>query len=192
MPKNAKDHLLELLKRLGCNETCAIFKSESTSPPGVHRSAVTVIFPDGREICGNGEGQRRSDANAAAAQVALDLLCSSHPDLLVDWDKIRSEAQAGDALIKLGAYLASGFNTTSVRSQLLQGIESDSHLAKVFDLWRSQNDPDLAKWGSNLGKKRKATLIEALLWRRFGERVLTNNAAAQLQSMLKTLVVDKD
>jgi len=189
MIKNAKNQLLEVLQNLGCTEDCATF-SESNCSSSARRRTVTVIFPDGREVSATGEGYRNSDADIAAAQFALDQLRSEHSDLLVDWDEIFSQAQAGDALIKLSVYLAAGLTNASDRSQLLQRMESDLHLARLFDLWRSQGDPDLAIWGPKLGEKRKATLVESLLWQRFGERVLTPNAATQFEPMLKTLVIE--
>jgi hypothetical protein len=73
----------------------------------------------------------------------------------------------------------------------LQSFESDSNLARVFDQWKSEGDPDLAMWGNNLGKDRKATLVEALLWRRFGMRVITDGALLQLQSILETLQTEQ-
>lgn len=187
MSKNAKNQLIELLQHLGCNESCADFKRESISPNGLHRSTVVIIFPDGRRVCGTGVGQRSSDADIAAAQVALDLLHSNHPYLLVNWEKIYLQAQAGDALIKLSVYLSPELKNVFEKSQFLQSFESDSNLASVFDLWKSQGDPDLAMWGTNLGEKRKATLVEALLWKRFGKQVITDGAKKQLQSLLETL-----
>jgi hypothetical protein len=70
----------------------------------------------------------------------------------------------------------------------LQNTETNPHLAKIFDQWRSQGEPELAIWGPNLGKKKKATLVEALLWRRFGKRVLTSNATMELRVMIDSLI----
>jgi hypothetical protein len=115
MSKNAKNQLFELLQDLGCNESCADFKCESISPNGPHRSTVVIIFPDGRKVCGTGVGKRSSEADIAAAQVALDLLRSNHPYLEVDWEEICSEAQAGDALIKLGVYMKPELKNASTK-----------------------------------------------------------------------------
>jgi hypothetical protein len=70
-------------------------------------------------------------------------------------------------------------------------LESGPHLAEVFDQWKTQGDPDLAMWGTDLSEKRKATLVEAMLWRRFGIQVIAADATAQLQSLLKTLAIEK-
>jgi hypothetical protein len=122
-----------------------------------------VTFPDGRTVQGTGEGQRKSDADITAAQDALDRVARIYPYLLVDWKKLGIEAQAGDALINLGVYLCAESKSAADNSNRLQVSETDAHLARVFDRWKAQNDPDLAIWGNDLGTKRKATLIEALL-----------------------------
>jgi dsRNA-specific ribonuclease len=80
MSENAKNQLLELLKDLGCCEDCAVFQSTLISFPNLHRSTVTVKFPDGRTVQGIGEAQRKSDADIAAAQAALDQVHNEHTD----------------------------------------------------------------------------------------------------------------
>ncbi len=127
-------------------------------------------------------------AEFEAAQVVLNTLEQEHRDLLVNWSAIEVEAQAGDALIKLGAYLSTQLKTPQEKSHYLQRFEQDSYLATVFDRWKGQNNLDLAIWGTELGEKRKAALVEALLWRKFGSRILTNDASNQLQELLKLLL----
>lgn len=170
MNSNAKNQLLELLRNLGCSEDCADFQSESM-PLGSHQSTVVVSFPDGRVVRGSGKGSRKSDADSEAAKDVMDQLSKVHPNLVVDWAEINVQAQAGDALIKLGIYLSTEIKSASDKSLKLQCLESDSHLVKVFDHWKAQGNPDLAIWGANLGKKHKATLVEALLWQRFGAKL---------------------
>jgi hypothetical protein len=186
MNGNAKNQLLELLKNLGCSEDCADFQAKSVSP-GFHQSTVIVSFPDGHTVQGSGGGSRKSDADIAAAKDAIERLSNTYPELIVDWADINVQAQAGDALIKLGIYLSTSIKSTSAKSLQLQSLESDLHLAKVFDQWKVQGDPDLAVWGSNLGEKRKATLVEALLWQRFGTQVISTGASVQLQNMIKMI-----
>lgn len=190
MNGNTKNQLLELLKNLGCSEDCADFQPESISPPGFHQSTVVVSFPDGRTVQGSGRGERKSDADIASAKDAIEQLSNNYPDLIVDWADINVQAQAGDALIKLGIYLSTSIKSASEKSLQLQNLESDSHLAEVFDYWKAQGDPDLVIWGDNLGEKRKATLVEALLWRRFGTQVISNNASEQLQALIKMIITD--
>lgn len=188
MSENAKNKLQELLDDLGCTGNCIDF--QHTSVADHYRSTVMVTFPDGRTIQGTGEGQRKPSADIAAAQNALDRVERIYPYLLVDWKKLGVEAQAGDALIKLGVYLSAESKSAADNSNQLQISETDAHLARVFDRWKAQNDPDLAIWGNDLGAKRKATLIEALLWRRYGQNVIAANAPAQLASLLRTLRLD--
>lgn len=187
---NAKNQLLELLKNLGCTEDCANFQSEPMSPDGLHQATVVVNFPDGRTVQGSGKEERKSDAAISASKDAIEQLSNNYPDLMVDWADINVEAQAGDALIKLGIYLSTSIKTASDKSLKLQRLESDQNLTQIFDYWKAQGDPDLAVWGANLGKKRKATLVEALLWRRFGTQVISTNASEQLQALIKMIFTD--
>jgi hypothetical protein len=189
MNGNAKNHLLELLKNLGCSEDCAVFRPQLISS-GLHKSTVVVNFPDGRTVQGTGMGSRETDADISAAHAAIEQLQNEYPDLIVDWDEIKVQAQAGDALIKLGIYLSADIKRASANSLQLQRLESDFNLAQVFDQWRAQNDPDLACWGPRLGEKRKATLVEALLWQRFGQKVITADMFKQLQALIKTLTIE--
>jgi hypothetical protein len=189
MNGNAKNQLLELLKNLGCSEDCADFQPEAMPPAGFHQSVV-VSFPDGRTVQGFGKGSRKSDADIAAAKDSIEQLSRKYPDLIVDWAEINVQAQAGDALIKLGIYLSKSIRSASDKSLQLQSLESDPHLAKVFDYWKAQGDPDLVIWGANLGEKRKATLVEALLWKRFGTQVISTSAFEQLQALIKMIVTD--
>lgn len=188
MSKNAKNKLQELLNDLGCTVNCINF--QHTSVADLYRSTVMVSFPDCRTVQGTGEGQRKSDADIAAAQDALDRVAQIYPYLLVDWKKISIAAQAGDALIKLGVYLCAESISAADNSNRLQVSETDAHLARVFDRWKAHNDPDLSIWGNDLGEQRKATVIEALLWRRYGQNIIAANAPTQLASLLRTLRLD--
>jgi hypothetical protein len=186
MSENAKNQLLEILKNLGCLEECANFETTLLSllPNPQHSTVVTVTFPNGHAVRGTGNGQRKVDAEIVAAQSILETLRDAHPELLVNWEEIYVEAQAGDALIKLGVYLSESLRTANDKSKELQKWESDQNLVKVFEQWKAKGDPDLSIWGSNLGEKKKTTLVEALLWRRYGSQVMTDDAPLQLQSLL--------
>jgi hypothetical protein len=187
MSDNAKNKLQELLNDLGCAGNCIDFQHTSVSD--FYRSTVMVQFPDGRIVQGTGEGQRRANADIAAAQDALDRVEQEYPDLLVDWIKLFVDAQAGDALIKLSVYLSTESKSAAENSIRLKDSEPNTHLAKVFDRWKAQNDPRLAVWGTNLSKRRKATLVEALLWHGYGQQVIAANAPAQLADLLSTLQI---
>ena len=186
MSENAKNKLQELLDNLGCAGNCANYRPIPLA--NLHCSTVTVTFPDGRIVCGTGKSHRKSDADIAAAKDALDLVGRIYPYLLVDWAKLNVEAQAGDALIKLGVYLSPELKSTAAKSNRLQNVETFGHLARVFDRWKAQHDPELAIWGTNLKEHRKATLVEALLWRRYGQHVIADNAPTQLADLLSTLL----
>jgi hypothetical protein len=192
MSENAKNQLLELLQNLGCDVNCADFQPSPPSPSYLHGFTVTVTFPDGHSVQGSGSGNQKSDAEIAAAQDAIDQLHHSRPDLFINWAQKNVEAQAGDALIKLGVYLSKEFMTAEDKSKRLQTLESDKHLAKIFDQWKNINDPGLAIWGPHLSEKRKATLVEALLWQRFETQVISVTAPKQLRSLLESLVLPPD
>jgi hypothetical protein len=192
MTQNAKNQLLDLLKNLGSHEDFADFQPSVPLPPYNHGSTLIVTFPNGCSVRGAGEGIRIPDAHIAAAQAVLDQVHLRHSNLIIDWDEVSVEAQLGDALIKLGVYCSEEFQTTEDKSKQLQILEADKHLAKIFDQWKNSNDPDLAIWGPHLGEKRKATLVEALLWRRFGTQVISITAPKQLRSLLESLVLPPD
>lgn len=187
MSINAKSQLLELLDSLGSDRSCADYKSKPIFPNGPHRSTLEVTFADGCRVSGTGVGQSIAEAEVLASQVVLDLLHTNYRYLFVDWETVLIDAQAGDALIKLGAYLSPSGKNSSEKSESLQNVESNFYLASVFDHWKSLGDRDLAMWGSNLGKDKKATLVESLLWRRFGSNLITDGAKQQLQMLLETL-----
>lgn len=187
MSENAKNRLQELLDNLGCTGNCIDFRS--TPLTDLHCSNVTVTFPDGRIVHGTGEAQRKPDADIAAAQDALNLIEQIYPYLLVDWKKLGVEAQAGDALIKLCVYLSIESKSVAENSNRLQNLETNVHLANVFDRWKADNDPRLAIWGTKLDIHRKATIVEALLWQCYGQQVIADNAPVQLADLLSILLV---
>lgn len=186
MNENAKNQLLELLKNIGYLENAAVFDPKLLSC-GLYDSTVEVKLSNDSIFKANGKGKGKTNANIAAAEALLNRLHEKHPEIVINWDKINVEAQRGDALIKLAVYLCDEWQSAEEKSKQLQKLESDSYLVEVFDRWKSQGNPDLAIWGDNLGGKRKATLVEALLWRRFGIEAMNADAPAQMQSLLQTL-----
>ena len=185
--ENAKNQLKELLEDLGYSDDFADYRSLAPSANNFQRSTVTVTFPDSRIVQGTGEGKRRTTADIASAQNAIDRMRQDHPDLIINWDEIYAQAQAGDALIKLAVYLSIDLDSTKAKSKYLQNVESNLHLAQVFDRWKAQGDPDLAIWGTELSEHRKASLVESLLWKRFGQQVIAIDAPKNLQDVLKSL-----
>ena len=187
--ENARNELDKLLKNLGCNETDNEndYTTEEITPQGYFQSTLEVRFPDGRVVRGHGEGQGKANARIAAAQDVIDKLRCSYEYLEVNWDEINVEAQAGDALIKLGIYLSEDLTKSSDKSMRLQQLEPDDHLVEVFDHWKENADSDLAKWGDGLGQKKKSTVIESLLWQRYGKKIIDANAIKLLQSLLRDI-----
>lgn len=123
----------------------------------------------------------------AAFQRLLELLLEKTGDWGLDWDQTVQDAQAGDALIKLAAYLSPALGSAEASATWLQTFESDGHLAATFDRLQQAGEPSLAGWGPRLSQKRKATLVEALVWRRFGPTVLGEQAPKGMAQVLALL-----
>jgi hypothetical protein len=185
--QNAKNRLYEFLKELGYLENCVQFYSLESSPNGNFKICATVKFADGRQVKGTGKGLKKLEAEVAACKNVLSSIGKRHKELLIDWEQVFVEAQAGDALIKLCAYLSDSFETIEQKSLWLQRLESDNHLAQVFDSLKQKNDPLVAIFGNNLGIKKKATWIEALIWKRFGNACLSTDSKERLNELAKFL-----
>ena len=185
MSQNAKNQLQELLQSLGHPADQVQFRARGGGDQ--HEAWVEVGLSDRVHITAHGQASRRTEAEIKAAEDALVQLRAQHPELWLDWTQIYAEAQAGDALIKLAAYLSDDLPTPEDKSRYLQAVEADAHFVRVFDHWRSQGDPDLVLLGPNLGKKNKATYVEALIWRRYGQQVLGPGSSDHLQALLATL-----
>ena len=186
---NAKNTLHEVLQALGARpETSIECTHMAMGESGGWHSSVVATFPDGSRFTGQGEGGRRSSADFAAAGEIMGVLRESRGDLLVNWEKIFADAQPGDALIKLSAYLASGLDDKHERSNLLQKKERDVYLATVvWDRWRAQGAPEMGRFGDHLGEKNKASLVEAILWWRYKDRVMKDGAVDALAELMAGL-----
>lgn len=184
---NAKNQLLELLAKRGLRSDRACFTSTQPSTGFPWTSTVVVTLPGRPPLTGTGSGRRTSQADIAAAEVVLVKIAAEEASEVNDWALLYAEAQAGDALLKLAGYLASELTSPEDRSRWLQIHESDASLAKVFDRWFDAGDPDLAAYGRGLGEKNKSTLVEALLWRRYGARVLGPGATEALGELREAL-----
>lgn len=179
---NAKNDIKELIETFGLSQQVAVYTHE---PAGRGwRSTLVLQLPLREAVTGVGAGARASEADMAAARAVKDQLDAS---LFQAWPAIRIEAQAGDALLKIAAYLASGPATAADRSCWLQAVESDPALAVVYDRWAAEGAPELAAYGPGLGEKAKAALVEAVLWRRYGARVLGPEAALALAELRGSL-----
>lgn len=181
--QNGKNRLHEFMKELGYFENCVKFHSLQPSPNSLFKIQASTYFADGRIVAGVGEGQKKVEAEIAACENVLSIIHEKQEDLLIDWGQVFVEAQAGDALIKLCAYLSDSFETIEQKSRWLQSLESDYHLARVFDALKQRNDPSVVIFGSNLGTKKKATWMEALIWKRFGKACLSAHARERLNEL---------
>ena len=152
------------------------------------RARVTLEFPDGVVVSEEG-GQTigKKPSIKLACQAVLDQLQHTHPYLFTSWEELRVEAQAGDALIKLAAYLSDAVPTAAAASDWLQALESNENLAQVFDRWKAVDHPELTQWGTWLSDDRKGTIIEALIWRQYGARILSASARAELAGLFAGL-----
>jgi hypothetical protein len=117
--------------------------------------------------------------NAAAA--ALEWLSGVAPD----WNRTERDAQSGDALIKLAAYRAEALGSAEGASRWLQDHENNHRLAVLFDELKAEDIEEFRVYGPGLGTKRKETLVEALIWWRFGARVLGPDGAETLAEIFR-------
>ena len=97
------------------------------------------------------------------------------------------EAQRGDTLIKLGIYLSEDFKKPSDKSLELQRKETNQRLAQVYDRWIADKDPDLTGWGTHMDVHKKASVVEALLWRRFNSKVIAIGANEYLKTLIRSI-----
>ncbi len=181
MTMNAKNELQELFQRMGWKTPAAgLYSHERVEPSGRWRSTIDFRLEDDRHLSGVGEADTKSQADVAAAAAALEKLEPEPDDL-----DVRRDAQAGDALIKLAAYLVLG--DPAAASTWLQSYEADAHLAKVCERWARAGDPEVLRLGAGRGWKHRASIVEALIWRRYRGRVLGPEGEAALREIVDLL-----
>jgi hypothetical protein len=186
---NAKNKLAELLNSIGHkgNEiTHYQSKTHNEKSLSISNSTVNVTFPHGLILKGSGQANSKKESETLAAQKVLDQLYKLHPKLKF-WDKLMVEAQRGDVLIKLGIYLSDDFKKPSDKALELQRTETNERLAKVYDQWIADKDPDLLGWGTHMDEHKKASVVEALIWRRFNKRVIAEGANEHLKTLIKSI-----
>lgn len=184
-PRNALD---ERLRSIGVRTEDHRTVTWAATGHQQFQATVQVTLPTGEQVSATGPPSAGKGPTASAAcRALLDQLAASHPHYFADWEQQRLDAQRGDALIKLAAYLAPTPETAAETSRWLQRSEADQWLAALFDRWRAAGDPDLLHWGTHLSTKRKATLVEAIIWRRFGARILAPDADGHLAG-IRTLL----
>lgn len=164
---NPKNELIEFVQNIGYLANCIEY-SILEQNVNIYRVQVAVSLNMEITIIHEGAASTKMQAQMGAARNALDNFQTFHPSFFIDWDKvINVDAQKGDLLIKLYAYLKDDLGSIGDKSIWLQDNESNKHLAKVFDRLKAKCHPDFAMFGNNLGWKHKADWIEFLLWKQF-------------------------
>lgn len=187
---NPKNNLQEFVQNIGYSADCISYEvlEKSHTTDGRFYSFyfkvrvkvclnmdVTII----KDVEGNGELISQNDA----AMAAFEELRDNYPAFCVDWKKVYSEAQAGDALIKLAAYLTDELKDIEAKSRWLQRVESDPNLEAIFNRLYKEQDPSVAMFGKNLGKKHKSSWIESLIWRWFSDKGLPLSLTDNLKAV---------
>lgn len=127
------------------------------------------------------------EARNQAAKNLLELIQIKHKELIIDWEELRIEAQAGDCLIKLCAYLSLQLSSPEEKSIWLQNKENSVFLAQKFDELQKSNFAPLSIFGSKLGQKKKSTFIEAFIWKRYQDLILQPDAHEKLSKIFNFL-----
>ncbi len=182
---NAKNYLQNFIQKLGHLPERALHYDSRAAGEGFE-STVTLQL-DGRDLTGAGFGFNKKEAEKDAANSLLQRIYHDHPDLNRDWTLIRMEAQAGDALIKLCIYLNDNYASAAEKSYWLQTFETDQKMTEIFDEMHADRDPRVTIFGKNLGAKRKATYIEALIWREYGQPFRKESIQAELTDLFAFL-----
>lgn len=169
---NPKNELLEFLQDLGYAPSNLKFKYHGVES-GNHVATATLQLKEVLKVeqTGYSSSDKKSAEMNACASI-LQTLQEQHGDLIIDWETVFIEAQAGDALVKLCSYLLNDLSTAAEKSYWLQRVETDQKFAKIFDRLYTAKDPAVAFFGKNIGAKRKATWIEALIWREYKDDIL--------------------
>ena len=181
--QNPKNDLHELIKNIGHLEYHVTFSDRFDESEQLFVATARLFIDEVVDIEEKGKATSKKAAEKEAAQAILDCIHEQHQHLIIDWEEAKVEAQAGDALIKLCAYLSDENTTAEAKSLWLQQAESDDYLAELFDRMVNQQHPEVAIFGANLGNKKKATWVEAMIWRQFGALVISPAAGEAFQGL---------
>ena len=182
---NAKNRLQELFHARGWRlDWSALLRHDQLGLSGGWRSTIDHVLPDGRRLVGAGEANKTTQADIAAIAAAFEGL---DVEVQGDDDAIMVDAQAGDALIKLAAYVVMADASPASRSLWLQHHETDAGLSTLFDRWWDAGDEDVQSYGRGRGEKFQASVVEALIWRRFRDRVIMADAKDALVQIIDLL-----
>lgn len=184
---NAKNQLLEIVKELGYLEDSVTFQTDFNATESIFYSNALLSLNNKLHIEAIGTGSKKKAAEINASQHLIILMKEQYPDLMIDWAQIRIAAQAGDGLIKLCAYLTETIPSAAEKSFWLQKIETDKHMVEIFEQLKIQQHPDVIFFGDNLGAKRKATWIEALIWEKFGQAIIAPSAKTGFKELVQFL-----
>ncbi|MCI4671810.1 MAG: hypothetical protein MRZ79_26950 [Bacteroidia bacterium] len=185
--KNSKNDLHELVKNIGYLEEVLSFSTFKRYDSIEFTSEASLSLNGELTLSGEGIGETKTKAEIAACQQILHTIKRDYKHLLIDWEQVKKEAQIGDVLVKLNAYLSPELRTAEEKSLWLQEIESDKNFAELFNSLKEEGDEAVAFFGSNLGAKKKATWIEALVWKKYGEQILSPNSAHAFEDMMQFL-----
>lgn len=145
---NAKNKILELLAKRGLSSHNATY-SQNQHPNGMWISTLTLSLPNSAALIGTGSATSKSQADIKASE---DVLAQLHAAPTADWEAHFADAQKGDALLKLAAYLSETLGNREDRSRWLQHFESDTALAALYDRWYAEGAPELAEYGPGIGE----------------------------------------
>lgn len=184
---NSRSQLESLLGHIGLVAKDHIRVSERKTGEQTFVATVSVVLPSGQTVQAEGrESIGKGETTLSACSSVLDLIRQAHPEYFQPWETIRLEAQAGDALIKLATYLATDFTSTKKTSEFLQKFETNKNLGFIFDTQRQNGNPFFSIWGEHLSPDRKGTLVEAWIWQRYKQKVVSS----QFQDHLAKVLVD--
>jgi hypothetical protein len=177
---NAKNRLQERVQQRGGHPKEDIVYDTDEVGEGRFLSTVTVRDASGTHRAAQGGeqlGKKAAEKHAAAVWLAeVDAVEGSVA-------AARWPALLGDALIKLAVFLDTPDPASA--SRRLQAVENNPALAALFDRWKAEGAPELAPYAGGLGEVAKATVVEATLWSRYGDRVLSAEARSALRELLR-------
>ena len=148
---NAKNEILEWLQSLGWPRQSLSSERHTAVPP--HRvTAILSVPPLDLLLVAEAEDQDKTRADVAACEIILAELRARRAELFVEADSLFSDAQTGDALIKLAIYGWEAPLSPSQRTSILQRVESDRSLAGRLDEFAGDGDWS-RKFGPGVGRR---------------------------------------
>lgn len=178
MSDNAKTKLFNLLAKRGWIDRKPALYNEKVGE--MHHSTVVLDVPVGR-FEGSGKSTRKTQAEVNAC---AHLLTKLQPHLERYSDDLMQDAQRGDYLVKLAAAICHP-GSTSVVSRWLQDNESDDAWQRVFDRWTEMEVAGIDAHMGSRGAKHRSSVVEALIWRAFEQRLRDAGLHTLLQEVFE-------